>query len=75
GGFGAVNHNTRPKSGNINLLGGIIQNTRKAVGMFGSDGKIKNGFAKRYAYDNRLLVASPPFFPGTGGFEIVSWYE
>lgn len=75
GGFGAQNYDTRPKSGNINLLGGIIQNTRKAVGTFGSGGTIKTGFAKRYAYDQRLLVASPPFFPGTGGFEIVSWYE
>jgi hypothetical protein len=74
GGFGAQNYDTRPKSGNINLLGGIIQHTRKAVGTFGISG-IKSGFAKRYAYDQRLLVASPPFFPGTGGFEIVSWYE
>ena len=74
GGFGAQNYDTRPKSGNINLLGGIIQNTRKAVGTFGTSG-IKTGFAKRYAYDQRLLVASPPFFPGTGGFEIVSWFE
>jgi len=75
GGFGAQNYDTRVKSGNINLLGGIIQNTRRAVGTFGSDGKIKTGFAKRYKYDDRLMVASPPFFPGTGGFEIVSWYE
>ncbi|MFI5237308.1 MAG: hypothetical protein ACHQLA_05170 [Ignavibacteriales bacterium] len=75
GGFGAQNYSTRPISGNINLLGGIIQYTRAAVGTFGSDGKIKNGFAKRYKYDERFLVASPPFFPGTGGFEIVSWYE
>jgi hypothetical protein len=75
GGFGADKYDTRVKSGNINLLGGIIQNTRKAVGTFGSDGKIKTGFAKRYKYDDRLMVASPPFFPGTGGFEIVSWFE
>lgn len=74
GGFGAENYATRPKSGNINLLGGIIQNTRKAVGTFGTSG-IKTGFAKRYKYDDRLMIASPPFFPGTGGFEIVSWLE
>ena len=74
GGFGAQNYDTRPVGGNINLLGGIIQHTRKAVGTFGSGG-IKSGYAKRYRYDDRLLVASPPFFPGTGGFEIVSWYE
>jgi|APLow6443716910_1056828.scaffolds.fasta_scaffold44541_1 hypothetical protein len=74
GGFGAEKYDTRPKSGNINLLGGIIQNTRKAVGTFDSNG-LKTGFAKRYKYDDRLMIASPPFFPGTGGFEIVSWYE
>lgn len=74
GGFGAQNYATRPISGNINLLGGIIQHTRRAVGTFGSGG-IKSGFAKRYRYDERLRIASPPFFPGTGGFEIVSWYE
>uniref|UniRef100_A0A832G2N0 Uncharacterized protein n=1 Tax=Ignavibacterium album TaxID=591197 RepID=A0A832G2N0_9BACT len=74
GGFGAQNYNTRPVSGTINLLGGIIQNTRQAVGTFNS-GVIKTGFSKSYRYDDRFMTASPPFFPGTGGFEIVSWYE
>jgi hypothetical protein len=73
-GFGAENYDTRPVSGNINLMGGIIQNTRQAVGTF-SGGTIKSGFAKQYRYDDRFMVASPPFFPGTGGYEIVSWYE
>lgn len=74
GGFGADFYDTRPVSGNINLLGGIIQQTRKAVGTF-SGTSINHGFAKRYKYDDRFMLASPPFFPGTGGFEIVSWYE
>ncbi|GBD88868.1 hypothetical protein BMS3Abin03_02810 [bacterium BMS3Abin03] len=74
GGFGAENYSTRPESGNINLLGGIIQHTRRAVGTFGWGG-IQTGFSKRYRYDDRLMVASPPMFPGTGGFEIVSWLE
>jgi hypothetical protein len=75
-GFGAENYDTRSVDGNINLVGGIIQNTRQAVGTFnGSTGKYLSGFAKQYRYDDRFLVASPPFFPGTGGYEIVSWYE
>ncbi len=74
GGFGAENYNTRPPSGTINLLGGIIQDTRRAVGTF-SSGSITHGFAKRYMYDKRLMLASPPFYPGTGQFEVVSWYE
>jgi hypothetical protein len=74
GGFGAESYDSRPISGNINLLGGIIQNTRKAVGTF-SGSTINHGFAKRYKYDDRFMSASPPYFPGTGGFEIVSWLE
>lgn len=73
-GFGAENYSTRPVSGNINLLGGIVQNTRQAVGTF-SGGTINHGFAKRYRYDDRLMFSSPPMYPGTGAFEIVSWLE
>lgn len=74
GGFGSENYDKRPISGNINLIGGVIQNTRRAVGTFDKSG-IKTGFAKRYRYDERFMIASPPMFPGTGGLEIVSWFE
>ncbi len=73
-GFGAENYSTRPVSGSINLLGGIIQNTRGAVGTF-SGSTINHGFSKRYRYDERLMFSSPPMYPGTGSFEIVSWLE
>ena len=73
-GFGAENYSTRPVSGRIHLLGGIIQNTRRAVGTF-SGSTITSGFAKSYRYDERLMFSSPPMYPGTGAFEIVSWYE
>ncbi len=74
GGFGADNYADRPVGGNINLLGGIIQHTRRAVGTFNQYGP-QSGFAKRYRYDDRLMLASPPMFPGTGSYEIVSWLE
>jgi len=74
GGFGADNYKYRPVGGNINLLGGIVQHTRRAVGTFNQYGP-KSGFAKRYRYDDRLMTASPPMFPGTGSYEIVSWLE
>jgi hypothetical protein len=74
GGFGADNYADRPVGGNINLLGGIIQHTRRAVGTFNQYGP-QSGFAKRYRYDERLMIASPPMFPGTGSYEIVSWLE
>jgi len=73
-GFGAEHYSTRPISGEINLLGGIVQNTRQAVGTF-SGSSINHGFSKRYRYDERLMFSSPPMYPGTGSFEIVSWLE
>jgi hypothetical protein len=74
GGFGAEDYSTRPNSGTIYLLGGIIQHTRQAVGTFGSFG-IVSGFAKNYRYDDRFMLVSPPSFPGTDSFEVVSWLE
>lgn len=74
GGFGAQNYATRPVSGTIYLLGGITQNSRAAVGTFNYSG-ITSGFYKNYKYDERLMLSSPPYFPNTGAFEIVSWYE
>ncbi len=65
---------TRPPSGTIDLLGGIIQYQREAVGTFGYGG-ISSGFNKRYRYDDRLMRISPPRYPGTGIFEILSWFE
>ena len=78
GGFGAENYAKRVVSGTIDLNGGITQHTRLAVGTFKTSGKnniIVSGFQKDYRYDNRLMVATPPGFPSTGMFEIVSWYE
>jgi len=74
GSFGAEDYSKRPVSGTISLLGGIIQYQRGPVGTF-SGSKIKSGFDKSYMYDDRLLLTYPPAFPGTGSFEIVSWYE
>jgi len=74
GGFGAENYDTRPVSGSINLYGGIQQSIRRAVGTF-SGSTIVSGFNKLYRYDDRFATVSPPFFPGTGAFQVVSWYE
>jgi hypothetical protein len=70
-GFGAQNPGTRPNSGQLKLLGGIQQYYRKLV----SNPWPTHGFAKAYKYDERLMIASPPGYPGTGQLEIVSWFE
>jgi len=70
-GFGAENPGGRPNSGGLYLFGGIQQNRRKLV----SNPWPVHGFSKRYKYDERLMFASPPGYPGTGNLEIVSWFE
>jgi hypothetical protein len=45
------------------LTGGIIQNTRGAVGTSGG-----TGYLKRYSYDQCGATAPPPYFPTTGYF-------
>ncbi len=73
-GLEAENYSTRVKSGTLTLLGGIQQYQRGAVGTFAS-GVIKTGFLKNYRYDERLMVDSPPLYPNTGSYEVLSWYE
>jgi hypothetical protein len=75
GSFTAENYSTRAYSGYINLLGGIIQAVRGAVGIIGGDGTISNGFSKLYSYDRRFMFSAPPNFPNTGTYNVISWYE
>ena len=74
GQFTAQNYSSRPVAGFIDLLGGITQDERGPVGTV-QNGVINHGFSKRYRYDDRLLIGGPPSFPGTGTFEVVSWFE
>ncbi len=78
GGFGAYNYDTRSVDGDINLFGGVTQNTRLAVGTYTTNHgntTIASGFNKRYRYDDRLMNIAPPVFPTMSGFQIVSWKE
>lgn len=78
GSFKAENYNTRPVSGELRLLGSIVQDTRGAVGTFSGAGII-SGFSKRYRFDDRLSDPQfrPPFYPGfyTKTLAITNWWE
>ena len=52
--------------GCLYLTGGIIQNTRGAVGTINHPGG--TGYVKRYSYDRCGATAPPPYFPTTGHF-------
>ncbi len=56
--------------GCLYLTGGLIQNTRGAVGT--STG---TGYVKRYSYDRCAVVNPPPYFPTTGRFQDNRYYE
>jgi len=73
GGFGAGWSSFTKPNGNINLYGGIQNYSRVQIGVL-KMGTVW-GFNRRYKYDERLMLASPPGYPGTGDLEIVSWFE
>lgn len=73
-GLGAEQYNNGVVRGRINLLGGVSQQQRAAVGTL-SGGVVNSGYSKSYRYDERLMVQSPPYYPTTGSYEILSWYE
>ncbi len=82
-GLGADNYDTRGPggskgySGQIFMIGGIQQYQRQAVGTINSGPPvtIASGFGKNYVYDNRLMIMSPPLYPTTGAYEVLSWFE
>jgi len=74
-GLWAENYNSRPVEGKLITLGGQIQKIGGYTGVF-SGNNIINGFKPGGTYyDERLLNDAPPFFPTTGNFEVVSWFE
>lgn len=79
--FTVENYNGGPTSGDncspstngrgcLYLTGGLIQQTRGAVGT--SSG---SGFVKRYSYDPCGVQNPPPYFPTTGRFQDNRYYE
>ncbi len=56
--------------GCLYLTGGLIQNTRGAVGTSAG-----TGYIKRYSYDRCAVVNPPPYFPTTGRFQDNRYYE
>jgi hypothetical protein len=74
-GLGAEQYSNGVTRGRINLLGGISQYQRAAVGTLDGSGNVNSGYSKSYSYDSRFMTQSPPFYPTTGSYEILSWYE
>jgi cytoskeletal protein CcmA (bactofilin family) len=68
--FKVEGYNDGDSRGTLNILGGLIQRKRGAVGLISGSGYIKN-----YSYDTRFLNSSTPGFPRKVKFEIENWKE
>ena len=62
GSFGVTGYNTGSSRGFLTVYGGIVQETRGAVGT-GSGGTVSTGYGKSYSYDPRFIVKPPPYYP------------
>jgi hypothetical protein len=75
GGFAVENFTTRPP-GQVNFLGGMIQNVYQNWALFNSSG-ITNGLNQTELWDKRASepAKAPPFFPTTSGYAMLtnSW--
>jgi hypothetical protein len=75
GSFGVINYYSGSPRGNLNVLGGIIQDVRGAVGTFSGSATV-TGYAKNYSFDPRFLDNPPPYFPAVSGkLEYSNWQE
>jgi len=49
--------------GNLNLLGGIVQDVRGGVGWFNKNSGAHGGYLKKYAFDTRFKSTPPSYYP------------
>ncbi len=76
--FTVENFGSGSPRGSLNILGGVIQEVRGAVGTFISGGTnpiLRSGYMKVYEYDERFLNRQPPHFPVSDKYSILAWRE
>ncbi len=70
----AVEHGTSRPAGNLNILGGMIVEKLYATSN-GASGSSRKGYNLILRFDERMYNDSPDYFPATGKYEILSWFE
>ncbi|HTS19420.1 MAG TPA: hypothetical protein VMP11_17720 [Verrucomicrobiae bacterium] len=76
GSFGVVNYDSRTPTGTLTVYGGIVQQSRGAVGTLNRSGDIGTGYVKNYSYDARFLTKPPPDYPVVSGqINFSQWQE
>lgn len=75
GGLYVDHYNSRGNCGAINLKGSLTEKAAQWTGTVDGGGHLTNGFNERIMFDKRFTVTPPPFFPTTGSYKVISWYE
>jgi hypothetical protein len=70
----AVEHGTSRPAGNLSVHGGMIVERLYATSN-GASGSSRKGYNLILRFDERMYNDSPDYFPATGKYEILSWYE
>jgi hypothetical protein len=73
--FTVENYNQGPPRGDLILYGGFAQKNQGPVGQFMHNGSLIHGYSKKYHYDPNLIQNSPPGYPPTGKYLIMSWED
>lgn len=78
----AMNGNIGPEDGLVTqnflgswyILGGLIAKTTRVTATYSGSTPVK-GLKFNHRYDERFYTITPPAFPNTRNYEVVSWYE
>lgn len=73
GGLAVQNGTSRP-AGTLNVYGGMIVERLYATSN-GASGSARKGYNLNLRFDSRFSNDSPDYFPATGKYEILSWFE
>jgi len=70
----AVEHGTSRPPGVLSIYGGMMVEKLYATSN-GASGSARKGYNLSLRFDDRLANDSPDYFPATGKYEIISWFE
>lgn len=73
GGLAVQNGTSRP-AGTLSIFGGMIVERLYATSN-GAAGSARKGYNLSLRFDDRFSNDSPDYFPATGKYEILSWFE
>jgi hypothetical protein len=75
GKFYATQDSRMGRLGNVTIHGSIASYSIGAFATADSKGNILYGYSNIFNFDTRFMSSSPPYYPNTSLFEVLSWRE